>query len=982
VSALVKRVGLRLEAEPVRFSFDGREYEGQRGDTAASALYAAGVRLFGRSVKYRRPRGLLALGPEEPNALLTVGEPPALVPNVPAPLLEIADRLVLRSQNRWPSLRFDVASVLQAGGGFFGAGFYYKTFIWPSWRCYEGLIRRLAGLGEAPGAAPLGPPSIEHLSCDVLVGGGGPAGIAAALAAAHAGARVVLCEREPELGGELEFEQAMIDGRRSADWVGHAESELVRMGVRVLAQTAIVGGSDGLVIAHGEPGGLPGRNHIHRIRPKRFVMAFGATERPIAFVDNDRPGVMLLGAAERLAARFGVRAGRRCVLFGNHDRLYFAAARLLAAGTGITAIVDTRPRSDVGSRPATERVRAELERAGVIGLCGHAVLAAEGAPAVTACRVAPVADPAGARRIECDAILVSGGWSPAVHAALHEGGVRRFAADAQAFVADAQPAWRRVAGAAAGAADLAGALGDGHAAGERAARDVGAIGAAGAAHLAQGDPPPALAPFWRSTASLDSEKRQFVDLQNDVTVADLRQALTEGFVDIEHVKRYTTLGVGTEQGRTSGVLGAAIVAELRGETLAEVGVSRTRPPYHPISLASLAGHRHGTQLRVMRRTPMHEWHEAHGGVLEPAAYWMRTRYYRANGVDAFHAGIAEAGRVRSHGGILDGSTLGKIEVAGPRAAEFLDRLYLARASTIKPGRSKYMVNLREDGMVLDDGLVLRLGEQRFLATTGSGHAEHMLAHFERYRDLEWSGADVALANVTEAWAVIVVSGPRSRVALSAVLGAQWQAPLIGLRHMEFVAGEYHGEALRVLRASFSGELAFELHCRPAIALPLWQALYDAGLPPYGLEALDILRIEKGYLVGSEMNGQATPHDLGMAGLVALGNACVGRELLGRPGLHEPTRPMLVGVRAADGKATIPGGAQITSASEPSRSLGHVSSSAYSPALGQWIGLAFVARQSAAEGTLLVARDPLRQAETPVRVTATAHFDQDSKRMKS
>jgi heterotetrameric sarcosine oxidase alpha subunit len=982
VSPVVKRVGARLEAETLRFTFDGRRLEGQRGDSAASALLAAGVRLLGRSVKYRRPRGLLAHGPEEPNALLSVGTAPTVIPNVSAPQLELAEGMVLRSQNRWPSLRYDLASLLQAGGGFLGAGFYYKTFIWPSWRSYETLIRSLAGLGEAPGAAALPPPAIEHLSCDVLVGGAGPAGLAAALAAARAGAKVVLCEREPELGGELDFEGATIEGRRGADWIGHAESELVRLGVRILMQAAIVGGSDGLVIAHAEPGGLAGRNALYRIRPKRFVMAFGAVERPIAFVDNDRPGVMLLGAAERLLARYGVRAGQRPILFGNHDRLYIAATRLLAAGVRVAALIDTRASASVESRPALEHTRAELERAGVECLAGHAVLAAEGAFGVRAAAVAPLADPAHARRLECDAILVSGGWTPAVHAGLHEGGARRFVAEAQAFVAGSQPPWRRNAGAAAGAFDLAGALSDGRAAGERAAFDAGAAGAAGPVPVATGDPPPALAAFWRSPATPADEKRQFVDLQNDVTVSDLRQALAEGFIDIEHVKRYTTLGVGTDQGRSGGALGAAILAELKGEAVDAVGVSRPRPPYHPVTLGSLVGHRHGAQLRVTRRTPLHEWHEAHGGVLEPAEYWMRTRYYRANGADAATAGIAEAACVRRHGGVLDGSTLGKIEIAGPRAAEYLDRLYLTKASTIKLGRARYMVNLREDGMVLDDGIVLRLAEDRFLATTGSGHAEHMLAHFEHYRDTEWSGADVALANVTEAWAVIVVAGPRSRVALSAVLGPGWQGPLAALKHMDFTTGQFHGGELRALRASFSGELAFELHCRPASALPLWQALVDAGLPPYGLEALDILRIEKGYLVGSEMNGQATPYDLGMAALVALGNDCVGRALLDRPAFHAPARPILVGVRAIDGKAVIQGGAQLTTAEEPGAPLGYVSSSAYSPALGEWIGLAFVARGFAAEGTTLLARDPLRDSDTSVRVTPAVHFDPAAQRMKS
>ena len=980
MSSVKSRVGSRLLPDPIRFSFDGREYTGQRGDTAASALLANGVRLLGRSVKYRRPRGLLAVGPEEPNALLTVGTAPTVIPNVPAPQLTLTEGLVLRSQNRWPSLRYDLASLLQAGGGFFGAGFYYKTFIWPSWRSYEKIIRNLAGLGEAPGAAILPPAWVEHLSCDVLIGGAGPAGLAAGLAAARAGARVVICEREPEIGGELEFETARIDGRGATDWINTVKAELAHRGARLLTDTTIVGGSDGLVIAHSEPGGLAGRNTIYRIRPHRFVIAMGAVERPIAFINNDRPGVMLLGAAERLLARYGVSVGNDLVLFGNHDRLYAAAARLIAAGIRVCAIVDSRSEAVVSA--ATDKARVELMRAGVECLPGHAVIEADGGTEVRGARVASLNGPGSARRIKCDAILVSGGWSPAVHAGLQENGIRRYTEGVAAFVADHQPDWRLTAGAANGVLELADVVADGYAAGNRAAGATGATGEVGEPPAAFGDRSPRLIPFWRAPASVTQEKRQFVDLQNDVTVADLRQALTEGFIDIEHIKRYTTLGVGTDQGRTSADLGAAIIAELKGVTIPQVGASRARPPYHPVTLAALAGRQVGPYLRVVRRTPLHEWHEAHGGVLEPADYWMRTRFYRASGADAFSAGIAEAARVRAHGGIMDASTLGKIEIVGKDAAAYLDRLYLTKASTIKVGRSKYMVNLREDGMVLDDGIVLRIATDRFLATTGSGHAEHMLSHFEYYRDSEWGGADVALANVTEAWAVVVVAGPVSRDVLGTVLGDAWHVRIGELSHMEFASGRWRERELRVLRASFSGELAFELHCRPDISVPLWQALVDAGLSPYGLEAVDILRVEKGYLSSSELTGQTTPLDLGIGGLVKSGSPCIGRALLERPAFHEASRPLLVGLRAADNKTSIQAGAQITAANAPNRSLGYITASVYSPTLGEWIALAFVSRSAAAEGTLLLARHPLRGSDTPVRVTPPVHFDPSSERMKS
>jgi sarcosine oxidase subunit alpha len=978
------RRGTRIEAGTVRFSYDGREYLGQPGDTAASALLAGGVRYFGRSVKYRRLRGLLAAGPEEPNGLLTVGTRPALVPNVPAPTLVLQEGHVLSSQNRWPTLALDVASLLQAGGGFLGAGFYYKTFIWPNWRTYEPLIRRLAGLGAAPGACELPPASVENLSCDVLVTGGGAAGLAAARAAARAGARVVLCEREPVCGGELEFEGGSIEGRPALAWVTAAVAELAERGARILHDTALIGGSGGQLVLHAMPrsraGSTAGGATLYRVRPRSFVVATGAVERPIAFIDNDRPGVMLLGAAERYLARYGVRAGREAVLFANHDRVYAAAARLAAGGLRIVAIIDTRREAGGGSSGARS-LRAELQKSGTECLMAHAVTATEGGRQVRAVRVAPLGMGGAERRIDCDLLLQSGGWSPLVQALLQEGGAREYSAPLGAFLASAQPHWRIVAGAANGRFELGAVLAEGHSAGAQAARHAGYSIDDMPPAAGRGDEAPQLVPFWRSPAPPSLEKRQFVDLQNDVTVADLRAAIAEGFTDIEHIKRYTTLGIGTEQGATSAVLGAALVAELKGEILDATGISRQRAPFQPVALQSLAGLRIGPAFRIARRTPLHDWHASHGGVLESSGLWMRPRYYRSNGEDAFTAAVAEARRVRASGGIVDGSTLGKIEIAGADAAAFLDSMYLTRAGTIKVGRSKYMVNLREDGMVLDDGLVLRLAEDRFFATTSSGHAEHMLSHFEHYRDTEWGGRAVTLTDVTDAWAVVAVAGPLSRLTLQSVLGPDWHDRLASLRHMDFVDGSFEERQLRVLRASFSGELAFEVHCRPHMSPALWQALVAAGLSPYGLEALDILRVEKGYLVSSELNGETTPHDLLMDGPVELGNPCLGRELLQRPGLHESSRPRLVGIRAADGRSKFLAGAQLTTPDAPNHSAGYITSAVYSPALGEWIGLALLARRLM-EGARVVARDPLRGGDTPIRVVPHVHFDPDGERMRA
>lgn len=959
------RHGSRLTDRRLTFSFDGRPFEAQQGDTAASALLAAGVRLMGRSVKARRIRGVLTAGPEEPNALLTVGAGPDVIPNVPATQLVLRDGMTLRSQNRWPSLRYDAASLLQAGGGLFSAGFYYKTFMWPSWHAYEALIRSLAGLGEAPRACNLPPVAVEHLSCDVLVAGGGAAGLAAARAAARAGARVVICERDACFGGELEFEDAVIEGQPAATWVQLAVAELTALGARQLLDTAVVGSGHGQVIAHAEPGGIAGRNAMYRIRPGKFVIAMGATERPLVFVDNDRPGVMLLGAAERYVARYGVKIGQSVVIFANHSRAYSAARRLQAAGIQVRAIVDSR------------RV-AGSAGSGIECLTHHAVIAARGGATVTGAEVAERPGGKSSRVIPCDAILMSGGWTPAMHAATQDGGVRKYVAGIAAFVGDEQPEWRVSVGAANGEFEVGAAIAEAAAVGAAAARVAQVDDARSAG--ATGDPAPALEPFWRAECSRAAEKRQFVDFQNDVTVADLRTAVEEGFTDIEHAKRYTALGFGTDQARLSGALGAAIVGELQGKTLGDVGTSRLRQPYHPVTMRSLAGLKHGPTLRIERRTPLHDWHVNNNGVIESMGLWQRPRFYRENGAHVAVASIAEATRVRSTGGIADASTLGKIEICGPDAAAFLDYVYMTKASTLKVGRSRYGVNLREDGMVLDDGLMLRLAPDRFRVTTSTGHAGHMLSQFEFYRATDWGDAQLALTDVTDAWAVIAVAGPQSRRSVLETLDAESREAIGALKHMDFCTAHFAAAELQVLRATFSGELGFEIHCNPEMAVPVWEGLIASGLRPYGLEALDTLRIEKGYLTHSELNGQTTPWDLGMQGLMKRDDDFVGRPLLQRKAFHESSRPRLVGLRAVNPTAKFLGGAQITTRSERSAPCGFITSSTYSPALNEWIGLALVAR-SIPEGEELVARDPLRHGDTAVRVASPVHYDSKGERMR-
>lgn len=954
------RYGTRLGEGAFTFTFDGEEFCAREGDTAASALLAHGIRHFGRSVKSRRLRGVFTGGPDEPCALLTAGEEPDVVPNVPATQLRLRPGMVLRTQNCWPSLRWDLASLLQAGSRLFTAGFYYKTFMWPSWRWFEPVIRRLAGLGTAPGIGggqASAPVREECIDCDVLVIGAGPAGMAEAWAAVRRGQRVVVCEREPVIGGELEFEDAVIDGQPAHEWfkavvtrctdVGRV-ARSVRAGrrspapgpsgsLRLLLDTMAVAESGGEVFAFSTPhGSLAGACHF-RIRSGEVVNAVGAVEQPLAFPGNDLPGVMLSGAAERFASRYGVMPQGPTVLFGNHDRLYATALRLRGCGADLRAIIDVR--ADAGTTEWTAAAISMLEAVGIRCLVGSVVAEARGSTELSAVEVRFLAGGTG-ERIACSTLLVSGGWMP--NRGLPVG---------------------RTIGAAAGVWELSEVL--------------------GGTHPATGDPAPRLQQFHRVPCEPRDEARVYLDLQNDVTMADLRVAIAEGFVDIEHAKRYTTLGIGTDQGRVGGHLGAAVLAELLGLAPGASRPSRSRPPLMAVPLATLVGSRVGRGFKPLRQTPLHDEHVAAGGPPEPMGIWLRPRFYSPNGPDAERAAVIEARRVRAEGGICDASTLGKILVAGPAAAAFLDHLYLTKVSSLVVGRCAYRVMLREDGMVLDDGLVIREAEDRFVLTTSSSHGQHVLSHLEHYLAFGQHDRRVALVDVTDRWAVIAVAGPGSARAVGAVVGDELAARVVALRPMDFTdlppaAGRT--EVLRVLRAGFSGELAYELHVPRADAVGLWRSLQVAGLQPYGLDALDILRVEKGLLTSSEINGQVTPMDLGLEGMLAQGNPCLGRELLQRPAFHEPDRPRLVGLRAADGRTAFLAGAQLTATSGQPIPLGHVTSAVFSPQLAQTVALGFVARRIPV-GACLMARDPLRGSEVPVMVVPPVHFDPEGRRAR-
>ncbi len=975
-----------------RFAFDGEAYAGHPGDTLASALLANGVRLMARSFKYHRPRGALTAGPEEPNALVELRTGARREPNTRATAAELYDGLEARSQNRWPSLQLDVLALNGLAAPVLGAGFYYKTFMWPRafWeRVYEPAIRRAAGLGRAADAADPDTYEKVHAFCDVLVIGSGPAGLAAALAARRAGARVILCEEDFSLGGRLIAEAQEIDGAPASAWAEAAEGELrADPKVRVLQRTCVFGVFDG-----GEYGALekladhlaapaPGqpRQRLWKIVARRAVLASGALERPLVFPGNDRPGVMLAGAARAYAHRFAVAPGRRAVVYAASDDAWRTAADLAAAGVDVAAVVDPRPDLPASLRQAAERIGAEV-------LVGGTVMAALGAPCLRRVEVRAASGRIAAFR--CDLLAMGGGWTPLGGLASNLGHRLTWSPERQAFLPLDLPPGMAVAGAVAGALTLTDCLADGVRRGAEGAADAG-FHAPSSTPLRGGEEAGAGPAYWPRPGT---KGMAFLDFQNDVTAKDVELAVREGYRSVEHVKRYTTLGMATDQGKTSNLNAHALTAQLSGLGMEAAGAVISRPPHQPVAIAAFAGHSRGLDFRPTRHTPAHAWALAHGAVMTDSGAWKRASYFprqRADGPveDWLQAAVREAAAVRAGVGVCDVSTLGKIDIQGPDAGALLDRLYANRFSNLAVGRARYGLMLREDGLVLDDGTSARLAEDRWVMSTTTANAARVMQHLDFARQVLWPTLDVQAISVSEQWAQFAVAGPRSRELLQALFG-----PTLDLSNRAFpymaVAEVRLGETpVRLFRLSFSGELAFEVAVPAQYGLALARTLMAAGGPfgvtPYGLEALSILRIEKGHPAGGELNGQVTAGDLGLGGLMSRKKDFIGRVLAGRPGLIDPDRPTLVGLRACEPSQRLRTGAHLLApgvAATAEADAGYVTSTAYSPALGGWIGLGLLRRGPTRHGEVVRAYDPLRGGDGEVVVCPPVFVDPEGGRLR-
>ena len=984
----LRQGGLIDRTQALPFRFDGRALEGHPGDTLASALLANGVRLLGRSFKYHRPRGIVAAGADEPNALVELGTGARLEPNTLATQVELYDGLVASSQNRWPSLRFDVMALNSLLAPILPAGFYYKTFMWPAslWEpVYERLIRRSAGLGRAARAPDPDAYEHGHLHCDVLVVGAGPAGLAAARAAGESGARVLLADERPHLGGTLAWERRIVGGAAAADWIAAATRALAALPeVRILRRTCVFGYYDHNVLGALErvADHLPPRHHAPRqrfwtIRARQAVLATGALERPLVFAGNDRPGIMLASAVRAYLNGYGVAPGRRMVIATNNDDAYRTALDAQAAGLEVAAIVDCR------GHPGALADRA---RDAGIPVRHHSVVRrARGRLEVRGVELATL-DGAPLGRLECDLVAMSGGWNPAVHLSSQSGARPGWSEALATFVPGAPCQAERSAGAARGVFDLAGCIADGVRAGSDAAAAAGFRAGAPQPPPAADEPPEApLQPLWWVRGGAG---KAFVDFQNDVTAADLGLAAREGYVAAEHAKRYTTLGMATDQGKTANVNGLAILAEARGDAIPEVGITTFRPPYTPVAIGSFAGHARGRHYQPIRRTAIHGWHERRGAVFVEAGHWLRPQYYPAGGEDVAAATAREALAVRRSVALCDVSTLGKIDLQGPDAAAFLDRLYVNGFSGLAVGRARYGVMLREDGIVFDDGTTSRLGEHHFLMTTTTANAAAVLAHMEFYAQTVWPDLDVRFCSVTEQWAGIALSGPRSRE----VLGRAVDDVAVSneaLPYMGVIETTIRGVRSRIFRISFSGELAYEVNVPAGYGEALWELLMAAGaefdIVPYGMEALSVLRIEKGHVAGPELDGRTTARDLGLGRMLSTRKAFIGQTLMARPGLADPQRPALVGLQPVESGARLRGGGHLVEDPQllsGENSLGHVTSVANSPTLGHWIALALVAGGSARIGQRLYAVYPLKDETVAVDVVHPVFVDPEGARVRA
>ena len=975
--------GLIDKSTEFSFRFDGKSFKGHDGDTLASALLANGVRLVGRSFKYHRPRGVLSAGVEEPNAIVALREDAFTEPNTRATTAELFDGLVARSQNRWPSLSFDVMVVNDIISDFLPAGFYYKTFMWPAkfWeKIYEPIIRHAAGLGALSGLSDPDCYDKGFLHCDLLIIGAGPTGLAAAMTAGRSGARVIIADEDFLPGGRLNAETIAVGDAAGAAWAAQMADSLASMpNVRLMTRTTVLGAFDHGIYSAVErvtdhmaaaPEGKA-RQVLWRIYSKRAILAAGSIERPIAFANNDRPGIMQACAIRAYANRWAVAAASNVAVFTNNDDGYRTASDLLAKGVKVAAIIDTRV--DAPDHPDAEVFAGAcvIDSRGRLGLSKVKVRCADGSQ----------------RWIKCGALGVSGGWNPNVHLTCHQRGRPVWNEAIAAFVPGAVgPAGLSSAGAAAGMFSTAAALASGTTAAVDSLAEIGVKAKPMTLPITE-DAPFNIKAFWH----VNCKGRAWLDQQNDVTVKDVKLAHQENFQSVEHLKRYTTLGMATDQGKTSNIAGLAVMAEIAGKSIPEVGTTIYRPPYTPTAIGAFGGRSRDETFRPVRLTPSHKWASERGAVFVEVGMWMRAQWYPQAGETDWRQSVdREVLATRRSVGVCDVTTLGKIDVQGADAATFLNRIYCNGFAKLPVGKTRYGLMLREDGIVMDDGTAARLGETHFIMTTTTANAVSVFRHMEFARQCLWPNLDVQIISTTEAWAQFSVAGPNSRMVLEKVVDPKFDISNDGFPFM--ACGEITvcgGLRARLFRISFSGELAYEIAVPTRYGDALIRRLMEAGedfdITPYGTEALGVMRIEKGHAAGNELNGTTTALNLGLGRMVSKTKDSIGSILSEREGLTRNDVLMLVGFKPVDSIHMIVAGSHLMSIGDPANAehdQGYITSAAYSPLLGTAIGIGFLKNGATRTGEIVRAMNPIEGSEVMVEVVSAHFVDQEGERLRA